>query len=237
MAEITYNEAELKQRNIGRPVYQSGGHGWDIKTITYRELGVLQQLSKIRCSLKVHFTDWKAWTDEEAASKMAVTMMDTYLIKKSRGEDIPLPQPLVQANSVQAKAVGTPVNSSSEPVKDLLDISQFGEAANAGSDPIRDMTWVYNNLQIQNPDPKTAPSMGAYAHLKHLQENPDSKKDFLKSVYPRLIPPKSQLDSGNKFNDDNRTIFDLLDRLQAESADSQAKVPVLPVGLPEHQGV
>jgi len=107
----------------------------------------------------------------------------------------------------------------SKPKEDLFDISQFGEVANIESpDLIKGLMWIYNNLAIANPDPTKAPSMGDYSHLKYLQQNPEAKKDFLKSVYPRLIPPKSQLDGADKFNDDNRAIFDILERLQKECA-------------------
>lgn len=213
MAEIAYTEEELRQRNIGKSIYQKEDYGWNVKLNTYRELGVHTQLTKVRNSLRVILTDWKAYCDDELVNKISVIMMDTYLIKKSRGLDWPMPQPLVPANAIVNNSGGA------GEVKGLMSTEDFGEVANIESpDLIKGLMWIYNNLSIENPDPTKAPSMGDYSHLKYLQQNPEAKKDFLKSVYPRLIPPKSQLDGADKFNDDNRAIFDILERLQKECA-------------------
>jgi hypothetical protein len=102
----------------------------------------------------------------------------------------------------------------------LYNREAFGEAIDAEIDPIRDLTWIYNNIAIRNVRPEDAPSPGAFAHLKFVQENNDNKIDFFTKVYPRIIPAKSQVENLTKFNDDNRTTFDLLDRLSRESENS-----------------
>ena len=109
----------------------------------------------------------------------------------------------------------------------LFDRGVFSGSLDAEIDPIRDLTWIYNNICIRDVRPEDAPSPGAFAHLKFVQENNDNKIDFLTKVYPRIIPAKSQVENLSKFNDDNRATFDLLDRLSRESQDGSGEVPVL----------
>ena len=109
----------------------------------------------------------------------------------------------------------------------LVDIAEFGDAADAEIDPIRDLTWIYNNMAVKNVKPSDAPSPGAYAHLQFVQENDQNKVDFFTRVYPRIIPAKSQVENVSRYNDDNRTTLDILDRLQGESKDGSGEIPVL----------
>lgn len=85
-------------------------------------------------------------------------------------------------------------------------------------DPIADLTWIYQNILTKNPDVRTAPSPGAYAHLRFIQDSKEHMEDFYTKVYPRLIPAKSQIENMSKKYDDNRTVFDLLERLSGEVA-------------------
>lgn len=103
---------------------------------------------------------------------------------------------------------------------ELVNIKEFGTAADAAIDPVRDLTWIYHNIAVKNVKPKDAPSPGAYAHLKFIQQNDENRVDFFTKVYPRIIPAKSQLDKAGTFNDDGRTDIELVDRLLRESEDS-----------------
>ena len=119
-------------------------------------------------------------------------------------------------------AILTPFDNSG-----LHDIAEFGEAAVSSIDPIRDLTWIYNNIAVKDVKPSEAPSPGAYAYLRWVQKDEQNEIDFFTKVYPRIIPAKSQIDKENNFNDDNRSTFDLLNRLSGEGKDGSGEIRVL----------
>jgi hypothetical protein len=105
-------------------------------------------------------------------------------------------------------------------------------------DTISDINWIYNHLMIADVKPEDAPSPGAWAHLQYHRSTPAAMDDFFTKVYPRLIPAKGTIQKmQDKFHDDGRTTFDLLDRLLAEDAAGEGEVPVLQVVLPERSGL
>jgi len=145
--------------------------------------------------------------------------IDTYLLKRAEGKDVSVPVPVEDAeylaNSSKAK------KKDSEPTESVLssflhDKADYGDAGKAEIDPIRDITWIYNNLAVKDVEPSDAPSPGAYAQLKFIQSDDSNLVDFFTKVYPRLIPSKSQVENLTKFNDDGREHFELLDKLSGE---------------------
>jgi len=214
-----YTEEQLLERHIGkRDVNQKEDYGWPVKRSAYKELGVYTEFNLLRHSLKPLLTDWKAYTNEEWVNKIAVLIMDTYLIRKSRGVKVSVPQPVVPKNAQIAAAAG---GSTVAPVITLFDMEAFGDNADAEIDVIKDLNWIYKNIAVKNLKPADAPSPGAYAHLQYIQTSEQNMLDFYTKVYPRLIPAKSQLDKAN-FNDDDRKTFDLLDRLSSEGGGDTA---------------
>jgi hypothetical protein len=103
-------------------------------------------------------------------------------------------------------------------------------------DTIADINWIYNHLMVADVTADDAPSPGAWAHLQYHRSTPEAMTDFFTKVYPRLIPAKSQK-LQDKFHDDGRTTFDLLDRLLAEDEAGEGEIPVLQVVLPERPGL
>jgi len=140
------------------------------------------------------------------ANKAAQAEIDTYLLKGSAGELVSLP---AEDGGELEEEVGDFFHNRAE----------FGE--DGEMNPVRDLTWIYNNIAIRDVKPADAPSAGAYAHLKFIQKKDANMVDFFTKVYPRIIPSKSQIENLSKFNDDGREHTELLDRLLTESEDSQ----------------
>jgi len=214
MADLT--EQDLTDRGVGKFI-AARDYGYDIKKRTYREQEVWTAFTRLRSYYRVECTDDTGYIDHRLATRIAEKRIDTYLLRKSKGEPISLPEPpgVKEEKERAAKAEDA----------FLRDRSEFGEDVEI--DPIRDLTWIYNNIAIRDVKPADAPSAGAYAHLKFIQNSNDNKVDFFTKVYPRIIPSKSQVENLTKFNDDGRANLDLLDRILDQSEEAAEPVSVL----------
>lgn len=211
MSEVikVYTEEELRRCHVGKYVdTRIGTAAGADKTRCYRDQGVYPLYLQIRGWYKKQLTDETGYVFHDLANQVTEKIIDTYLILRARGK--PIAEPVVPGENVTAV---TPAGEA----KGLLDLAEFGDSADAEMDPIRDLTWIYNNIAVRDVKPSDAPSPGAYAHLKFVQQNEENKVDFFTKVYPRIIPAKSQVENLSKFNDDNRATFDLLGRLSGES--------------------
>lgn len=94
----------------------------------------------------------------------------------------------------------------------------------ADNDPLGDLKWVFHALGAEGLEPKDAPSPGAWSLLTSLQSDDLMLKTFYTSVYPRLLPNKSQIPEGDDRVDDERRHFRLIERLLQEPDDT---APVL----------
>ena len=206
---ISYTESELNSRHIGRSVVSKSDYGWDIKVRAYRDVGVYLAYRKFRDSLKILFLDWKNYVDEGLVNRVSVLVMDTFLIRRSRGEKVSVPQPVHKSSLVEVKNT----------VDGLLTMADFGDAVFGDPSPGEVIQWIHTNVLIRDIDPKTAPSPGAYAQLKWVQESKENKADFYKTTFTKTIPAKSLIENLSKKNDDNREHFSLLDELSGEVQD------------------
>ena len=87
--------------------------------------------------------------------------------------------------------------------------------ARSSNDAREILRWVYEHLgdteaQLAKPKP---PSPGALAHLLELRASPDLKRDFYNTVYPKLLPSRSELNRAERMNDDGRTTLELIGRV------------------------
>lgn len=107
--------------------------------------------------------------------------------------------------------------------------------ARSSNDAREILRWVYEHLgdteaQLAKLKP---PSPGALAHLLELRASPDLKRDFYNTVYPKLLPSRSELNRAERMNDDGRTTLELIGRVaeacrraavsQASAKDAGAK--------------
>lgn len=204
-------EQDLRDRGVGK-IIQPRDYGWDTKARTYREEDVWKTFSALRSAYRVVCTDDTGWVDNPPANKMSQKQIDTYLLRRAKGEPVSLPLPYGHVPKVKG---------SSDKDTGLLDKAEFGENLNKPMKLIDDWGWVYNNLAIEDIQPSDAPNPGAYKYLKWVQEKSENMVDFYKTVLPKIAPTRSQIENMNKRNDDGRSNTDLLSRLSAEIARSQ----------------
>lgn len=224
MEKFPYTERELVERGIGKTI-QPRDNGWTQKSEVYHLCGVWEVFSKLRASYRERCTSSANWVDNNLMNIMAQNEVDKYLKLKCRGEEVSAPVPLDDVLTLRVK-----LEEAQKRIAEmeggggdsgLVSLSDFGDAACAGIDPVRDINWIYNNLAVKGIMPADAPSPGAYAHLRYIQANEKAMEAFFNSVYPRMIPAKSQIEDVTKRNDDGRRHFELLDRLQAECLEGQ----------------
>ncbi len=207
-------EQDLRNMGIGKVILPRE-HGWDAKRRCYVKEEVWGTFVKLRTSFQPCVTDETGHVFHALACKIAQKQIDTYLLLRVLGKPVSLPLP--HGFVPEAKI--------SEPTK-LYDIKDFGELPKR-VDLIRDWTWVYNHLDIMGVVPEDAPSPGAYGNLLWVQKNEKNREDFFVKILPKLAPSRSQIEDADKFSDDGRANFKLLDRLSAEVEAGAGDVPLL----------
>ena len=89
----------------------------------------------------------------------------------------------------------------------------------ANDEPLEDLRWVFQALGAKDLKPEDAPSPGAWAMLTTLQNDELMLKNFYATVYPKLLPPKSQMDQDDDHADDGRGQFRIIEGLLREPDD------------------
>ena len=228
-----YTEVELLSRGIGK-FYETRTEKWDSKLITYHDEEVKRAFLAIKRSMRLLCTDAEDYHYVEIAHRVAQIIIDKYLLQRCRGEDVPIPGPVVLESSLQE----VPEETAKRGVLKATALKADFEKWDGKIDTISDINWIYNHLMIADVKPADAPSPGAWAHLQYHRSNTAAMAEFFTKVYPRLIPAKGTIQKmQDKFHDDGRTTFDLIERLLAELAKGEGEVPVLPMVLPERPGL
>jgi hypothetical protein len=205
-----------------------------VKLSTYRDEEVKRAFSSIKESVRLICTDIRGHFYLEIAHSVAQIMIDKYLLQRSKGLNVPLPGPLISETSLNPKNKG----KSKKGVLKATAVKADFEKWDGKIDTISDINWIYNHLMVSDVKVEDAPSPGAWAHLQYHRSNEAAMAEFFTKVYPRLIPAKSSVQKmQDKFHDDGRTTFDLLDRLLAEDEAGEGEIPVLQVVLPERPGL
>ena len=229
-----YTELELRQRGVGK-FCANKTHEWAQKLSTYHDEEVKRAFMAVKRSVSMLCTDEVGYQFHDLAHDVAQIMIDRYLLRRSKGMDVTVPGPVVSETSLQP--------GSKEPVAKGGVLKATAVKADFTNwdgkiDTINDINWIYNHLAFADVKPEDAPSPGAWAHLQYHRSTPAAMDDFFTKVYPRLIPAKGVIQKmQDKFHDDGRTTFDLLDRLLAEISAGKGKVPVLQVVLPKRPGL
>ncbi len=91
--------------------------------------------------------------------------------------------------------------------------------------PKVDVQWVYDNMCISDIEPSDAPSPGAWGLLQACRNSGELFRDFYRTIWPKLLPSKTEIDGGDRFTDDNRNIFELIERAAGESEGGTEEVP------------
>ena len=229
-----YTEQELRLRGVGE-FHASQTQGWATKLSTYHDEEVKRAFMALKRSFRLLATDCDNYVYHEIAHQLSELMIDTFLLKRSKGLDVSVPGPLVPVNALQ-----------SVPARAKADLGILQATAvksdfakwDGKIDTVSDINWIYNHLMVADVKPGDAPSPGAWAHLQYHRSSTEAMAEFFTKVYPRLIPSKSVIQKmEDKAHDDGRTTFSLLDRLLEECKGSPEQVPVLQLGDREHSGL
>jgi len=124
----------------------------------YKVEGVWKQFNKRREHYRGLFGG-----NADLANKTAQAEIDSFLLKREAGDMVSLP----------GGPVPKPEQAEEEEERFFYNRDEFGDNVNAEIDPIRDLTWIYNNMAVKDVQPSDAPSPGAYAHLKFIQQSDD----------------------------------------------------------------
>ena len=228
-----YTELELRTRGIGK-FHETRTHEWTVKLSTYHDEEVKRAFLALKSSLSLLCTDVEGYQYHEIAHRVAQIMIDKFLLQRCKGQDVPIPGPVVSQSSLQAKPE---VKKGKGILKATARKSDF-KKWDGKIDTISDINWIYNHLMVADVTVEDAPSPGAWAHLQYHRSNTAAMAEFFTKVYPRLIPAKGTIQKlQDKFHDDGRTTFDLLERLLKEDERGAEPVPVLPMVLPERPGL
>lgn len=87
------------------------------------------------------------------------------------------------------------------------------------------VSWVFDNMDVDNVNWKTCPSSGAFSMLKMVRENAQMRFEFFKSIMPRLLPSKSELERGEDRQTATKRVLTILDQVAAFSLESKGQAP------------
>ena len=228
-----YTELELRTRGVGK-FHETRTYEWTTKLSTYHDEEVKRAYLAIKSSLSLLCTDVDGHQYHEIAHSAAQIVIDKFLLQRCKGQDVPIPGPVVSESSLQPAPTVKQGKGFLKTTAVKADFTKW----DGKIDTISDINWIYNHLMISDVKPEDAPSPGAWAHLQYHRSTPAAMDEFFTKVYPRLIPAKGTIQKmQDKFHDDGRTTFDLIDRLLKEDAAGEGEVPVLPMVLPERPGL
>jgi len=229
-----YTELELRTRGIGK-FKELRTYDWTTKLSTYHDEEVKGAFLAIKASLRLLYTDVDGYHYHEMAHSAAQIMIDKFLLQRCKGQDVPIPGPVISASSLQPVPAGAKREVG---VLKATAVKADFKDWDGKIDTISDINWIYNHLMVADVKPEDAPSPGAWAHLQYHRSNTAAMAEFFTKVYPRLIPAKGTIQKmQDLFHDDGRATFDLLERLLAEDEAGEGEVPVLPMVLPERPGL
>jgi len=245
-----YTELELRTRGVGK-FFDTRTHEWATKLSTYHDEDVKRAYLAIKRSLALLCTDVDGYQYHEIAHELSQLMIDKFLLQRCKGQDVPIPGPVISESSLQA---GRP-----KPGAQVRGHFESGGASGVESAPgifgatsamsdftkwdgkidtVSDINWIYNHLGVGDVKPEDAPSPGAWAHLQYHRSSAEAMAEFFTKVYPRLIPSKSVIQKmEDKSHDDGRTTFSLLNRLLEECEEGSEQVPVLQFGARKEPGL
>jgi hypothetical protein len=207
-----FTEQELKQRKIGTFIDPRGmaeaATLWKTKRETYEGEGVQKSYLSLSKSYSVLLLDAEnakhpEYYDRRLAAKCAQIMMDTYLLRGSRGEKSEIPtQVFLYEKKKETADTGI----------ELYDAALFEEKGGVSEN--EKLRWIFENMQVDGIEPSDAPSMGAYTLLMQLRNNAQAMQKFYDSLWPKLLA-KEDAEKTGKLEDTGKDTIELIERLQA----------------------
>lgn len=102
-------------------------------------------------------------------------------------------------------------------------IAAIGSERHAGEREVAQ--WVFNNalVPLEALDPVSVPSLGALKLLQWVKTSGANYTEFVRSIWSKMLPNKSQLDLENRFNDDGRKQLQMLDEFERSFNEGSAE--------------
>lgn len=75
--------------------------------------------------------------------------------------------------------------------------------------------WVFEHLWAKDVKAKDCPDLGTWGLYCEIVNSPELRKEFYRTIYPKYWG-KEDVEAARRFEDDGRTIFKLLDKLERE---------------------
>ena len=80
---------------------------------------------------------------------------------------------------------------------------------------IKVVEWVASNLQVEDVEPRDAPSSEAWGMLVWARRSPVNESQFWGTIYAKLLPSRSAIEAEQRYADDGSRIEDTAARLLA----------------------
>jgi hypothetical protein len=213
-----FTEEELKQRKIGTFVDKDDSPEkatiFAVKRQTYEDEGVAKTYLSLLKSFSVLLLDAEnashpEYYDRRTATKCTQIMMDSYLLRSSRGEKCEIPS---KVHLYEIK------KESDKDGIELFDADMFEDKAGVTAN--EELRWIFENMRLEGVEPTDAPSIGAYSLLMHLRTNAQAMQKFYDSLWPKLLA-KEDAEKTGKLEDSGKDAIELIDRLIAALPESE----------------
>lgn len=179
---------------------------WEAKKGLYKAAGLWKYFTSRREHYRGVFVDVETGGYHgELAHKAAQVEADLAWTRKSRGESVVV----LEGDGVEEVGDANP---------GVAERSRFSSSDIGKVDVPSDILWVYYNLGVKDVHPEDAPNPGAWALLQHVQHDSGRVGDFYKGLFAKIVPSRSQIENMERFKDDGREQFELLDRLSGEDS-------------------
>ena len=93
--------------------------------------------------------------------------------------------------------------------------------------------WVAENIDNGEVDPKTCPAPFAWTLLRQCRDVEGFLDETFMPLWIKLIPPRSQLESGAPKEQDGKSVIELMDRILAASRAAKGLPPIVAEPKPE----
>lgn len=139
-------------------------------------------------------------------------------VKASQAWDRAAAEYLPEADSATSSASGD--------TDFLVDRARFKDSDASAREVVE---WVFNNVAVEGIQPEDAPSPGAWGLLLRVRNDTTLQKEFYRSVWPKLLPSQAEIDKhANKFEDDGREHFQLIERVKERAGEESSDAVLRP---------
>ena len=134
-----YTELELRTRGVGKFI-ETQTREWAMKLSTYHDEEVKRAFLALKGSFRLLATDCDNYVYIEMAHNLSQLMIDTFLLKRSKGLEVTVPGPLVPVNALQPASAAASGSGVIEATALKADFTKW----DGKIDTVSDINWIYN---------------------------------------------------------------------------------------------